>query len=124
MVRKNTSQKMQGKKRTSKIIDRLTYSPKKHKNKKLREMRKKLQTMNCPQNDTPVTKETLKFGSFNVNGLDIEARWAVEQLVNTKGFDVSIHNSGGLESKVNTNHVVKAPPTQHHRLLKKKKKYC
>ena len=94
MVRKNTSQKMQGKKRTSKIIDRLTYSPKKHKNKKLREMRKKLQTMNCPQNDIPVTKETLKFGSFNVNGLDIEARWAVEQLVNTKGFDVSIHISG------------------------------
>ena len=39
--------------------------------------------------DAPVTKETLKFGSFNVNGLDIEARWAVEQLLDTRGFDVS-----------------------------------
>ena len=31
---------------------------------------------------------TLKFGSFNVNGLDIEASWAVQQLLMTKGFDV------------------------------------
>ena len=78
-----------GKKRTSKIIDRLTYSPKKHKNKKRREMTEKLQAMVRPKDNIPVIKETLKFGSFNVNGLDIEARWAVEQIINTRGFDVS-----------------------------------
>ena len=39
--------------------------------------------------DAPATKETLKFGSFNVNGLDIEASWAVEQLLDTRSFDVS-----------------------------------
>ena len=88
MVNKNRHQR-QGKKRTSKIIDRLTYSPNKHKNKKAREMREKLQKQIRPKENIPSTKETLKFGSFNVNGLDIEARWAVEQLINTRGFDVS-----------------------------------
>ena len=85
----NDSNHRHGKKRTSKIIDRLTYSPKKHKNKKRREMTEKLQAMGHPKDHIPVIKETLKFGSFNVNGLDIEARWAVEQIINTRGFDVS-----------------------------------
>ena len=52
-------------------------------------MREKLQKQIRPKENIPSTKETLKFGSFNVNGLDIEARWAVEQLINTRGFDVS-----------------------------------
>ena len=90
MVNNDRNQR-HGKKRTSKIIDRLTYSPKKHKNKKRREMTEKLQAMVLvrPKDHIPVIKETLKFGSFNVNGLDIEARWAVEQIINTRGFDVS-----------------------------------
>ena len=77
------------KKRTTKIIDRLTYSPNKHKNKKKRKMRENLRAMDPQTIEAPVLKETLKFGSFNVNGLDIEARWAVEQLLDTRGFDVS-----------------------------------
>ena len=52
-------------------------------------MRESLMAMKPQTVEAPVTKETLKFGSFNVNGLDIEARWAVEQLLETRGFDVS-----------------------------------
>ena len=76
-------------KRTSRIIDRLTYSPKKHKNKKVRKLREKMRAKDKQTDDVPVTRDTLKFGSFNVNGLDIEARWAVEQLLESRDFDVS-----------------------------------
>ena len=54
-----------------------------------RKMREKLSAREPQTIITPVIKKTLKFGSINVNGLDIEARWAVEQLLDTKGFDVS-----------------------------------
>ena len=52
-------------------------------------MRAKLQARK-PSIQTQVTKEEkLKFGSFNVNGLDIEVSWAVQQLLQNRGFDVS-----------------------------------
>ena len=79
------------KKRTSKIVDRLTYSPKKHKNKIVRDMRDKLQVKKVPTTKTPVDSQTLKFGSFNVNGLDLEAEWAINQILITRNFDVSEH---------------------------------
>ena len=63
-------------------------------------MRESLAAMKPQTIKEPVIKETLKFGSFNVNGLDIKARWAVEQLLNTRGFDVSnVHHTkqGGAE---------------------------
>ena len=83
--------KRHSKKRTGRIIDRLTYCPNKHKNKKVEGMRRRqLQAKVPTPPKPPANKYTLKFGSFNVNGLDIEARWAIEQLVNTRGFDVSI----------------------------------
>ena len=76
-------------KRTSKIIDRLTYCPAQHKNKKRRNMRAKLQARK-PTIEIQATKEQkLKFGCFNVNGLDIEVGWAVQQLLQNRGFDVS-----------------------------------
>ena len=33
---------------------------------------------------------TMKFGSFNINGLDFESTWAVEELLKTRGFDVGV----------------------------------
>ena len=36
----------------------------------------------------------IKFGSFNVNGLDVESSWAVQQLLREKGFNVSNINIG------------------------------
>ena len=80
----------QARKRTTKLIDRLTYSPAKHKNKKVRELRAKLQKKD-PVIDKPKVQDTIiKFGSFNVNGLDLEVGWAVEQLLSNRGFDVNI----------------------------------
>ena len=84
--------KKRSKAQTNKIVSKLTYSPAKHKNKKLREMRLKLQkkTIQEPRLPRPTTK--LKFGSFNVNGLDLEVGWTVQQLLQKRGFDVSHHS--------------------------------
>ena len=77
--------------RTNKILDRLTFSPKKHKQKHRRKLREKLQQKPAPVTPTsPDPPSKLKLGSMNVNGLDIEASWAIEQLLTTRDFDVSI----------------------------------
>ena len=81
--------KRQHQARTNKLLDRLTYSPNKHKQKKTRELRKKLQEKALPVPLPSAPTKTLKFGSFNVNGLDIESSWAVEQLLERRGYDVS-----------------------------------
>ena len=74
-----------------KILSRITYNLKKHKQRKTRELRKKLQQKESPAPPSPPhVSDTLKFGSFNVNGLDVEAAWAVENLVKDRGFDVNI----------------------------------
>ena len=76
---------------TSKIIDRLTYSPHKHKQKFTNKLRTHLQarapTVTAP---TVAPPQSIKFGSININGLDLEANWAIEQLITKKKFDVSI----------------------------------
>ena len=77
--------------RTNKIMDRITYNPNKHKNKARIELRKSLQQKSLKPQPPPAPPTTLSFGSLNVNGLDLEAAWAVEQLLITKGFDVSIY---------------------------------
>ena len=82
----------QAKKRTTRIIDRITYSPNKHKNREKRERRKKLLKKVQPDimQSEPI-KPTIKFGSFNVNGLDLEAEWAINQILISRNFDVSEH---------------------------------
>ena len=72
----------------TKIVDRLTYNPKNHKQKKTRDLRKKLQETILPSPKPVITPTTIKFGSMNVNGLDVEATWAVQQLLDHRGFDV------------------------------------
>ena len=74
--------------RTAKVLDRITYNPAKHKNKNVRELRHKLQQKVVKAKVAKEPATTLKFGSLNINGLDLEAGWAVEQLLATKGFDV------------------------------------
>ena len=74
---------------TNKIMDRLTFNPKKHKQKKTKSLRQKLQ-QKAPPDPKPCSEKTsLKFGSINLNGLDLETVWAVEELVNKHGFDVN-----------------------------------
>ena len=75
---------------TNKVMDRLTYCPRKHKQKFVKTLRKNLQQQTIPISPQPVTPPThIKFGSFNVNGLDLEASWAVQELLEKRGFDVS-----------------------------------
>ena len=76
--------------RTNKIVDRLTFNPKKHKQKKTRELRQKLQRRTPDDPPQCVLETSIKFGSFNVNGLDLEASWAVQELLRKHGFDVKI----------------------------------
>ena len=89
-ARRNLSYKnRKSKPQTNKILDRITFSPQKHKQKVTRKLREKLQQKTLPTPTSPKPKTTLKFGSFNVNGLDLEASWAVEQILKNRGFDVS-----------------------------------
>ena len=74
---------------TNKIVSKLTYSPAKHENKKLREMRATLQKRRVQEPRIPRRTTTLKFGSFNVNGLDLEVGWTIQQILKNRGFDVS-----------------------------------
>ena len=75
--------------RTNKIHDRLTYVPQKHKQKFKNNLRQKLATCS-PSKPPKVTppKTTIKVGSINLNGLDLEASWAVEQILSKHDLDV------------------------------------
>ena len=77
--------------RTNKLLDRLTYIPKRHKQKVRRQLRQNLKQKALPPDKPAPPSTSLKYGSFNINGLDLEASWAVEELLNKRGFDVSIH---------------------------------
>ena len=83
-------QRARAKIQTNKIIDRLTFSPKKHKQKVKKIVRQKLRLQpRLPQlTPAPQTVTRLKFGAFNVNGLDLEASWTIEQLLKDREFDV------------------------------------
>jgi hypothetical protein len=89
-TRHSLQHKARHKIQTTKIMDRLTYSPKKHKQRRVKDMRERLQSKAPPPASKPLPPPTkLKFGSFNVNGLDLEACWAVQELLDKRGFDVS-----------------------------------
>ena len=78
-----------GKLQTNKQLDKLTYNPKKHKQKFTRKLRGQLQKKpsQVPASCKPPST-SLKFGSHNINGLDLEASWAVQELLKTRDFDV------------------------------------
>ena len=72
---------------TNKLIDRLFYEPDRGKK---RAQRQELQNRNCGVPTTEVESHPeLKFGSFNIRGLDHETYWYVEQLLKDRQFDVS-----------------------------------
>ena len=74
---------------TNKLVDKLTFSPKKHKQKVTKNLRDKLQqkTLKASKPTTPST--SIKLGSFNINGLDLETSWSVDELLKNRGFDVN-----------------------------------
>ena len=88
MKHKNSRANRPRKPPTKKIVDRLTYIPSKHKQRKVRALRLKARSNSTVENSPSAPQTVLKFGSFNVNGLDVEAAWAAEQLLRGRGFDV------------------------------------
>ena len=74
---------------TNKIIGRITYFPQKHKQQHTKKLRKDLQSKPHTPSVHPAPPVTIKFGSININGLDMEAGWAVEQIIANKKLDVS-----------------------------------
>ena len=89
-TKKRNAQRAKRRKADSrKIVGRITYNPAQHKQKKVRALREKLQERDVHEVlPAPSPPETIKFGSFNVNGLDLEAAWAVERLLKDRSFDV------------------------------------
>ena len=74
---------------TNKIIGKITYSAKKHKQALTKKLRRNLQNK-VPILHKPAAEHvSIKFGSININGLDMEAVWAVEQLLAKKKLDVN-----------------------------------
>ena len=72
----------------NKILDRLTYNPARHKQRKVKEMRQRLQQKSISSPKPAKISPKMKFGSFNVNGLSVDASWAVQQLLKDRNFDV------------------------------------
>ena len=70
------------------VVDRLTYNPGKHKQKRTKELRQKLQQKSMPPPKPDKISPKMKFGSFNVNGLSVDASWAIQQLLRDRDFDV------------------------------------
>ena len=93
-TKKRNAQRAKRRKADSrKIVGRITYNPAQHKQKKVRALREKLQERDVHEVlPAPSPPETIKFGSFNVNGLDLEAAWAVQRLLKDRGFDVKKKN--------------------------------
>ena len=77
---------------TSKLVDRLFLSSSKTKAGKgsRRVTRDVLKNSSRSPMMDPTSYPTLKFGSFNVRGLDTEAFWYIEELVTDRGFDVRV----------------------------------
>ena len=77
------------KKTTNKLVDRLTYNPNKHKQKHRKKLKLQLQAKKSTPAQSQNPPDTLTFASFNINGLSIETAWSTEQLLTTRGYDVS-----------------------------------
>ena len=74
--------------RTKRIMDRLSYQPEKHKQKFVKELRKKL-SMKNPKAKPTAAYDELRVGAMNVQGLDGETSNALSNLVNDRRLDVS-----------------------------------
>ena len=91
--RKRQAKKLSKGPRTTKLIDRILYDPATQKQKynkmKRKELRERHQDAKINIDDSK--KFTIKLGSFNLNGLDLETCYALDELVKTRQFDVSVH---------------------------------
>ena len=80
--------KLDFKKRTTRVVDRLIYCPAQHKQKQKKLLRKKLRSKR--PTDQVIREPSTKIGSIYLNGLDLETGWAVEQIITNYELDASI----------------------------------
>ena len=74
---------------TNKIVDRITFEPRKHKQKFIRGLRQKLANRTeRSKTDSVCPQPIMTVGSININGLDIEANYAAEALTQKYNLDV------------------------------------
>ena len=76
---------------TNKLIDRLLYDGKKQRKKGPKARKLANREINGAKDSVSVSdvSPNLRFGSFNVRGLDQETFWAVEEMVLSRDFDVT-----------------------------------
>ena len=79
--------------RTNKIIDKITYNPSKHKQKDRRKLRAALQSRIARPDDEAIDTPFMRFGSFNVKGVDVETGEALKDLLLDKDLDVNYNYS-------------------------------
>ena len=87
LARGTSSQKKKRKNNSRKFIDRISSSqsaPTEHRKTKRQTLRNK--PLSASSSHAP--SSTLKFGSMNLNGLNLETSWAVEELILEHKFDV------------------------------------
>ena len=75
---------------TNKTLDKITYTLETHKQKFTRSLRAKLQKQHVqvPKPSRSSLKSIMKFGSFNINGINIETVTAMEHILEEEKFDV------------------------------------
>ena len=71
------------------IRNRLGYSPKVPKWRFNKDSRKVLKARRSELPSIAEQATRLKFGSFNVRGLDLETAWVIQSIIQHRGFDVS-----------------------------------
>ena len=85
---KNSKDKRRAKRVNTKNIINKLIQPHTGVRRNIRKEKKRKKTNVDP---IPVEKrEHLKFGSININGIDLQKHSAVHQLINARGFDVGI----------------------------------
>ena len=89
-TRKKLYDKATGRIKSNKVISRLTYCPKKHKQRKIKDMRQSraFKIKKIPQSKVPssLPSTKLKFASFNVNGLGIDTCWFLLSVKPSRGL--------------------------------------
>ena len=90
MVRQ-TGQKFNARKkrtRSNQIVSRLSYCPTKDKGRYTGKLRAQLQAKELPSPASTVPISTIEIGAININGMDMESSWALEQIVSKYNLQV------------------------------------
>ena len=77
--------------RKRRIVERLTYDPLLHKQKSRKLLRQELMKRWVPDaGSKPVDHDiSMRFGSMNVDGIDLQVHWAASELIKKYDLDVS-----------------------------------